>query len=806
MSVNLLISYLSILAIPLLAIIIIYFTASDLLISLQKEKMYTALNNTALDVSRSMVEAGNLGIYVSNSVELKKLCGKIGKDRDYYDMYSYIRTLSDYSMFNEAIDGVYIFFDDGDYLVKNMVVVPADDRGYSILGRLGDLSYSDLMARLQGNYFNGQILQETGTVEEPGGALGQQDGKNQQTVKTQGNTAGRNPAASGEQGPEADGAESSGNIPDRQASLKMTGKKLVLLQSFPYNGYENPRGTLAVAINDNVIEQHLSSNLINHEGITLMIYDGPDGPVIQKAILGAGNGINLEDLPLEQLVHDKKSKISNGGGKINNFIISRVKDPVYPFYYVSMVPENAVLAQIGYIKYVIVMLCVCSILTGLSVCIGLWRKRRNVVLAFSRYHDEFGKADNGGKSFKSFWEGVPYLLDSAANLQTTLKLQKNFMRTAVIRRLLYGEYETEAELENDLHSADVVLKGNGYYTVLVATREAAFQEEAGYWNELRLCVKQYMEEKICIPNIYCELDSRRAAVIFPVNGEDALQIMRPALNDFMESLLVEMHLEVYIGIGRHVTQRLEIATSYDDAREVADYLVFHDIRTVMEKSELPRQSDSFFFPVETEVHLVRVIRQGNLEELEDIFRVLDFENFTYRKLSATMVGHLLDLVRVTAVRALREEEQMDEGVMERLYKAETLDEIRGILRQALPGAGRERSRRESQSAELLKQELKKHIAAHYAEPEFTLCQLAEAVEMSENKLYKQFKGLFGMSFSEYLENVRIKKACELLKAQIPVKDVAVQAGYGSDFSFRRAFKRVMGLAPSYYAEGLGEKR
>ncbi|MFQ9510805.1 MAG: helix-turn-helix domain-containing protein [Lachnospiraceae bacterium] len=62
-----------------------------------------------------------------------------------------------------------------------------------------------------------------------------------------------------------------------------------------------------------------------------------------------------------------------------------------------------------------------------------------------------------------------------------------------------------------------------------------------------------------------------------------------------------------------------------------------------------------------------------------------------------------------------------------------------------------------------------------------------------------------MSFCEYLENERIKKACELLKARVAVKDVAEAVGYCSDFTFRRAFKRVMGLAPSYYAEGLEEK-
>ena len=84
LSMNLLISYLSILIAPLLAIVIIYFTATSLLLSVQKEKMFTTLNMTALEVNRSIEEAGNMGGYISNSPELRDLCSKIRQEKDYY--------------------------------------------------------------------------------------------------------------------------------------------------------------------------------------------------------------------------------------------------------------------------------------------------------------------------------------------------------------------------------------------------------------------------------------------------------------------------------------------------------------------------------------------------------------------------------------------------------------------------------------------------------------------------------------------------------------------------------------------------
>lgn len=746
LSMNLLISYLSILAAPLLAIVIIYFTAAGLLLSVQKEKMFTTLNMTALEVNRSIEEAGNMGGYISNSPELRDLCSKIRQEKDYYDMYLYIRSLSDYSMFNAAIENIYFFFENGEYLVMDKVVVPADDRGYASVGVLGSESYQELLHTFEGKVYSKDVLR----LRDDG--------------------------------------------PD---------KKLMVAQSFPFSGYENPEGTLVVVLNDNLIESQLGTNLIRGQGITLMLDRERDGECIQKAIIGENCGVSVDELPMDDLWGKKEGEFSLHGER---YILCAVESPGSPYRYVSILPKKTLLGQIGAIKYLIVALCVTAMLAGLSVCIGLWRKRREVVLSFSRYQDEFGTAQGNGKQVRSFWEGIPYLLDSAANLQTTLKLQKNFMRTAVLRKLLFGEYAFGGELEEDLQSADITLEGEAYCAAVIQLRSSVMSKDPERWNELWLFIREYVQEQICVSKFYCELDQSRCALIFPISRDGARDTIRELLTALGESLLMEKELETYVGLGRNVAERMEIATSYDDAREITEYLSFHNIRTVMCKEEMPKQTDSFFFPIETELLLVKSIRQGNQEEIDDIFRVLTFENFTYRKLSVTMAGYLTDLVRATVLRALKEgEEEPVPAAAERISRAESLEEIAGICRQLLAGASGQQRKKEKQDAEALRQAILETVAEKYSRQEFNLSQLAETLGISENRLYKQFKSLIGMSFSEYLENERIKAACELLKNQMPVKDVAEAVGYGSDFSFRRAFKRVMGLAPSYYAEGLGNQ-
>ena len=70
--------------------------------------------------------------------------------------------------------------------------------------------------------------------------------------------------------------------------------------------------------------------------------------------------------------------------------------------------------------------------------------------------------------------------------------------------------------------------------------------------------------------------------------------------------------------------------------------------------------------------------------------------------------------------------------------------------------------------------------------------------LSEGYLSSIFKKETGTNFAEYLEQLRVKAARVLLEDGTKVTDVSHMVGYNSIQSFRRAFKRVMGVSPSEY--------
>jgi AraC-like DNA-binding protein len=79
-----------------------------------------------------------------------------------------------------------------------------------------------------------------------------------------------------------------------------------------------------------------------------------------------------------------------------------------------------------------------------------------------------------------------------------------------------------------------------------------------------------------------------------------------------------------------------------------------------------------------------------------------------------------------------------------------------------------------------------------------LNNIADEAYFSKFHFIRQFKKAYGKTPHQYLTQVRIEKAMELLRADIPVYDVCFMVGFESLSSFSGLFKRAVGLSPSVY--------
>lgn len=93
-----------------------------------------------------------------------------------------------------------------------------------------------------------------------------------------------------------------------------------------------------------------------------------------------------------------------------------------------------------------------------------------------------------------------------------------------------------------------------------------------------------------------------------------------------------------------------------------------------------------------------------------------------------------------------------------------------------------------------------YMVQHYQEP-LTLEHLAHLAGLSISHYSRLFKKFIGYSPIDYLTNLRMDRAKELLVlSDYKLKSIAHSVGYADEFYFSRIFKKVVGLSPRDYAK------
>ena len=93
---------------------------------------------------------------------------------------------------------------------------------------------------------------------------------------------------------------------------------------------------------------------------------------------------------------------------------------------------------------------------------------------------------------------------------------------------------------------------------------------------------------------------------------------------------------------------------------------------------------------------------------------------------------------------------------------------------------------------------KAYVLQHYRN-DIGVNSVADHLQITPNYLSRVFRIQTGERLSDYINEVRIIKAKELLENPfVSLKDVAEQVGYNSAKRFTKVFQRIEGIAPSAY--------
>lgn len=587
---------------------------------------------------------------------------------------------------------------------------------------------------------------------------------------------------------------------------------ITYMQSLPLDSFNDSSPAVAVVMIDEKTIASMLSGLTERYGGWVQVTDGEGHTIVLQ-----GN----QEKQLAKMDADPsfdKDKVSQF---YEDDLVLTTRSTTNGWVYRAGIPRHMLLENANKIKEMSWLITGSTMLIGLIA--GLFLAYRNsapINRLLSTMKEQFGKEEGGPKNEFDFLSGnIADMLTKNKLLESELNRQLPLIRDAFLKRLIAGEFKSRDEILSAAEQADISLQqGNGYAGILQINGYAGMDsvEILNELNASRLLLKQALAE-LDVDALVTDSDSDKVVVLFfstegeAVGGHEADEITR-TIEHLAQYVFNEYRITIQAGFGDCFASVTEVSLSFDQAKQALEYAVYMNKKGMVWHNEAQTENTTYYYPLDSEQRLISTIRAGELEEAKRIVQAIIQQNMEQRELSIEMKHQLVGEMKGTFLKLLDQKAFMEYPVIENIKRrvidigsSESLEAIQAEFYSIMEElCGLISNKKKDTHIQIVKQ-IKEYTAQMYSDSELTLYRVAEHVERPEKYISQLFKEVTGVNFSDHLVKVRMDQAEVLLKESgYTVDEIAARVGYNSSHSFRRAFKRLIGVSPSSYRQSASE--
>lgn len=579
-------------------------------------------------------------------------------------------------------------------------------------------------------------------------------------------------------------------------------KYLTYVQTLPLSSPDKTQGAIVALISANDIDKLLMAVDESRTGYTYIL--DPDG----KIVTGYLNG--RKEFPAISIDPDTSSGFFFKKIDGVDMAVTYTKSQFNKWTYVTVLPKKVFLDKAIYIKKVISAIVVATLLIGVGISIYLTRRNirpiQETMLTLRKIFK--GELGNGRNEYEFLKNGVTKLINSHEEMKKYMENQEILMKSTFFSRLIHGEINDQREIQIMSEHLELNLTAKKYAAVIIAlnrfpdlvNKEALIEQDIN-----RAIIENVINKHIghnCFTHI---IDADQIALILNFDSEDdeeCEELTVTILENVKRELRQIFNINVNFGVGNFYEKLSDINLSFSEAKNTLN--TFNEVNTensILWYKDARKQTTGYYYPVELELQLINMAKSGNKNDIDRVMDIIYNENFVPRRLTNYMEYNLFFDMRGTIIKTIGDMGgNLDiKEVITSNYSSMDVKDVFQTMKTAYYSICNEaKNKKKSHNSQLL-EKLVEYIQSNYFSSEVSACNIAARFNISESYFSQFFKEQTGETFSDYLEKMRISRSCQLLTEKtMSVEDTARMVGYNSAYTFRRAFKRVMGVLPTEY--------
>jgi two-component system response regulator YesN len=505
--------------------------------------------------------------------------------------------------------------------------------------------------------------------------------------------------------------------------------------------------------------------------------------------------------------------------------VTHVGSALNDWKYVSVVPIRIFLEKVEYIKLLIVAYIVICLIIGCVIAYYFSRRNYRPLKRLTQVvSNNIDVDDTDLNEFGYIEKSLVRLLDEKASLDNRLAQQKDALRNNFLARLLKGRFINPLSVSESCKLYGIRFVSEDFAVLIFETDnlDDVLALDKPEDVELANLIIQHVNEEIFVDNYHgymAEVDGRMCCLLnlspqtddIDSDGikEDieavALKAIKLLENKF--GLMVSVAIS---GIHKKITG---IANAYSEASEVIEYkMLVQDINPVLHYDSLfsfrrPGLEESIILNKERQFtnciinkeykragEILNDVLVNNILKTTPSLQIIKWRIFGFLNMMINVMGE----VRVNNDVKLFD----DVDMVRRLTSSKSITEIQQQIDNIFSKLN-EYYCRESDSLPISDkyEQIIEYVKQNYSDQNISVNGIAELFETSISSISRLFRKNMGMGLLDYIHKLRLEKAKELLvNTDLSIKDIAEQAGYYNDVSIIRAFKRYEAVTPGKYRE------
>lgn len=218
----------------------------------------------------------------------------------------------------------------------------------------------------------------------------------------------------------------------------------------------------------------------------------------------------------------------------------------------------------------------------------------------------------------------------------------------------------------------------------------------------------------------------------------------------------------------------EVSRTFEDGAEALDYIVEHKPEVVITDIRMPMMDGIEMVrrlkQVHPHVHVIVLSAYSDFSYAQSLIRY-GGDGYLLKPLDEeeleTMLGELAIKLKQQATLLPDLANRTDDNVEQMVVYETIVDKAKAYAKQHLHEA-------------------------------ISLDEVAEGIHLSKNYFCNVFKSETGLTFWDYLTQLRIEKAKELLQTDMKTYEIAFTVGYENASYLSKMFKKIYGITPTEY--------